>query len=186
MEIQETNSNHFVLKGLPSILIGAYILVGAYIIKAILDKLVVTDESLETISLNGIQLLILAVIFHVLVASTLTIYLIEKNKTKKLKKELWNLETKLILKKFVLGIVIITLTLLTLLEFDFYTYLTPIFLLFYGILLYILKNSNRKDFLILAALSALLGVLSFMIPTYWYSSLVILGVAHITYGVVNR
>jgi hypothetical protein len=38
----------------------------------------------------------------------------------------------------------------------------------------------------LGSLSLMLGVLCIVIPEYWYSALTILGIAHITYGIVQR
>ena len=65
-------------------------------------------------------------------------------------------------------------------------YLTPTFLIIYGALLFLLKCKERKNILILSGLSVLLAIMCILIPTYWYSSLSILGIAHITYGVVVK
>ena len=65
-------------------------------------------------------------------------------------------------------------------------YLTPIFLFLYAVLLFLFKDKERKNLLILSGLSLLLAVMCMLIPTYWYSSLSILGIAHIAYGVVIK
>jgi hypothetical protein len=186
MSNQETNSNNFVLKDLTSILTGGYILAGTYAIKYVLDTFLVDDTTLETVSFKAIQLLILLLSLLVLIAASLTIYFKAKKTSKKLDNMLWNVNTKTVFKKFSIGVLVIIFTLFFLVKLAFFNYLAPVFLLFYGVLLFFLKNKNRKDFLILSFLSIVLGVLCFLIPTYWYSSLSILGIAHITYGVVVK
>ena len=42
---------------------------------------------------------------------------------------------------------------------------------------------NQKS---ISGICILFSIICFMIPSYWYSALVILGVAHITYGVVVK
>lgn len=64
--------------------------------------------------------------------------------------------------------------------------LTPTFLIIYGALLFVLKSKERKNLLILSGLSVLLAMMCILIPTYWSSSISILGIAHITYGVVVK
>ncbi|TXD53338.1 MULTISPECIES: hypothetical protein [unclassified Polaribacter] len=186
MEKQEKNTNAFILKGVTSMLIGGYIFIAAYALKTILDTFLVSDPTLETLSYKSVQLLAASIILTLLILSAFTLYSSGKKISEKLKENLWTLQTKAIVKNFVIGMLVISLSLIVLVQFDFFSFLTPIFLLFYGILLFFLKNKKRKDFLMLSGLSVLLGLLCFLIPSYWYSSLTILGIAHITYGVVVK
>ena len=64
--------------------------------------------------------------------------------------------------------------------------IAPSFLFIYGIFLLLIKNKARKNILILSALSLLLSIYCFVIPSYWYSSFTILAIAHAAYGVVER
>lgn len=186
MEKQKINSNPYVLKGFTSMLIGGYIFIGSYVLKTILDKFLLENKTLETLSNRGIELIIISVILLIFIISTFTIYNRGKKNSEKLKYNSLNVASKNAIKKYLIGFLIMTITLLFLFKFDFNNYITPIFLIFYGFLLYFLKNNKRKDFLMLAGLSVLLGALCFLIPSYWYSSLTILGIAHITYGVVVK
>jgi hypothetical protein len=68
----------------------------------------------------------------------------------------------------------------------FITYLTPTFLILYGLLLFSVKHKDRKNLLILAGLSFFLAVICFLIPTYWSASFSILGIAHVAYGVAVK
>ena len=49
-----------------------------------------------------------------------------------------------------------------------------------------MKHKSRKNILIISLVNVLLAALCIVIPSYWYSSLFILGITHITYGVVVK
>lgn len=189
-KILNTQSNfsvNFIVKGITSILIGAYILAGTYAINYLLDISLVDDSIIGKISPQNSQILIFLVVLLVLIASTFTIYFKGKKTVEKLNESLWNENSKAASKKYIIGFSIISLILITLFSLDFFNYITPIFLILYGVLLFILKNNERKNFLIIAGICILLAGYCFVIPSYWYSSLSILGIAHITYGVaVNQ
>ena len=65
-------------------------------------------------------------------------------------------------------------------------FITPTFLIFYGLLLFAFHKKERKNLLIISGICILFSIICIMIPSYWYSALLILGVAHITYGVVVK
>ncbi|ARV07647.1 hypothetical protein BTO04_13520 [Polaribacter sp. SA4-10] len=182
LKTQNTFSINFILKGITSILIGGSFLAGTYAIKYLLD----TNTTLEKLSPKSIQFLIILVLLAILVSATLTIYFKVKKTAEKLNYNLWNEDTKLASKKYVTGISIISIVLLTLFILDLFNYITPIFLVLYGVFLFIFKNNERKNLLIISGICILLACYCFIIPSYWYSSLSILGIAHITYGVVLR
>jgi Na+/H+ antiporter NhaD/arsenite permease-like protein len=122
----------------------------------------------------------------VFLLSTFTLYFSGKKAAKKTQNKLWNAKTKIVFKKYSFGFCLIFLVLAVLFYIELTNYYIPVFLILYGILLFLLKNKKRKDFLILSGVSVLLGVLCFLIPSYWHSSLSILGIAHIAYGVVVK
>ena len=53
-------------------------------------------------------------------------------------------------------------------------------------MLFTFKNKARKNLLILAGLNVFLALICLLIPSYWFASFSILGIAHITYGVVEK
>ena len=65
-------------------------------------------------------------------------------------------------------------------------YITPVFLVLYALTLLFLRVKKSKNLFVLAGVSVLLAVICFLIPNYWYSSIFILGIAHITYGIVVK
>lgn len=182
MEKQETNSDYFILKGITSILIGVYLFVGSFSIKYILEDILTEDSFIKDVSPQNIPLLILVIIILVLIAVILTFIIGAKKQTKKINLNLWNLNTK----KLTLFMFLFLCSIIVLFTQGFVNFITPILLIFYAIFLFSVKNKERKDFLILSGLSLILGILCFLIPSYWYSSLSILAIAHITYGVVVK
>ena len=109
-----------------------------------------------------------------------------KRTAKKFEYKLWNTETKIASRNYVLKFTVIFLVLTTLMNLGFIDYLTPVFLILYGALLALSMNKQRKNLLVLSGVSILLAVICFLIPSYWHASLSIIGIAHITYGVAVR
>ncbi len=183
LNTQNNFSVNFTVKGITSILIGAYILAGTYAIKYLLDISLVDDSTIEKLSPQNSQILIFLVVLLILITSAYTIYFKGKKTAEKLNYNLWNENSKATSKKYIIGVSTISLILITLFSLDLFNYITPIFLILYGILIFIFRNNERKNFLIIAGISILLSFYCFLIPSYWYSSLSILGIAHITYGI---
>lgn len=184
--MDNNNSVNFSLKGFTSILIGAYIFIAGYLINTILNGFLIDDNPLGMLSVEIVEILVFTIIFFVLLFSSLALFFKGKRNAKKNNFKLWNQETKVAFRKYILGLIIIIITIIVLKSEGLIDYLTPISIIIYGILLLILKNKERKNILILSGLSLLLAIICFLIPSYWYSSLSILGIAHITYGVAIK
>ena len=180
--MQDNFQINFSLKGITSILIGAYLFIAGYVIEALLNN----ATPLETLSPKTIENLIMLIAFTFVLLSTLTLFFIGKKNAEKLNTQLWNDKTKAAVQKYIIVIVVAFITLIVLINIAFINYLTPTFLIYYGILIFLFKNNERKNLLILSGVSLLLAVMCFLIPTYWYSSLSILGIAHVAYGVVVK
>ncbi|WP_087522375.1 hypothetical protein [Polaribacter sp. SA4-12] len=180
--MQDNIQVNFSLKGFTSILIGGYLFIAGYVIEALLNN----ATPLETLSPKTIENLIILIAFTFVLLSTLTLFFIGKKNAKKLNIQLWGDKTKAAVQKYIIVIVVAFIILIVLMNLEFTNYLTPTFLIFYGILLFLFKNKERKNLLVLSGLSLLLAILCFLIPTYWSSSLSILGIAHLTYGVVVK
>ncbi|MGJ8743572.1 hypothetical protein [Polaribacter sp.] len=177
---------NFSLKGFTSILIGAYFFISSYLIKTILDGFLIDDNPLGMLSAEIIELLIIATTLLLFIFSSLALYFSGKRNAKKLEHKLWNDTSKTAFRKYLLSFLITFIVLIILWKQGFIDYITPIFLISYGALLLLFRNKERKNLLVVAGLSLLLAVMCFLIPTYWYSSLTILAIAHVTYGVVEK
>ncbi|MDN3619896.1 MULTISPECIES: hypothetical protein [Polaribacter] len=176
---------NFSLKGFTSILIGAYFFIAGFFIETIVKGSLAEETSLDLPS-KTTEILIITAVLLVFLFSSLTLFFNGKKNAKKLQHQLWNDNNKLAFKKYILAFVVIFTSLLILMNLGFITYLTPTFLILYGLLLFIFKNKERKNLLILSGLSLLLAVMCFLIPSYWASSISILGIAHVAYGVVVK
>ena len=179
-------SVNFYLKGFTSILVGAYFFIAGYLINTILNGFLIDDNPLGKLSAEIIEVLIISIAFLVFLFSSLALFFSGRRSAKKNQFNLWNRETKAAFRKYLIGVLIIIISIIILLNQGFIDYITPTFLILYGVLLFLFKNKERKNLLILSGLSLLLAVMCFLIPSYWYSSLTILGIAHITYGVTVR
>ena len=71
-------------------------------------------------------------------------------------------------------------------KYGFIDLLMPVFLTLYALLLFFTRNKERKNLLFLSMVALLLGVLCFVIPSYWNTTFTILAISHVTYGVVVR
>lgn len=177
---------NFSLKGNASIQIGIYFMLAAYLIKLILTGFLIDDNPLGMLSPQLIEIFISGIIFLVFLFSALALYFKGKRNAKKFHYQLWNLKTKQNFWLFILFFIGVFVLLFVLNSFGYIDVLTPTFLLLYGLFLFLNKLKKRKDLLILSFVCILLGITCIAIPSYWYSSLFMLGVAHITYGVVVR
>ncbi|QTD37058.1 hypothetical protein JL193_13150 [Polaribacter batillariae] len=179
-------SVNFSLKGITSILIGLYIFIASYAIKFILDGFLIDNSTVGMLSIELIEMIVFFLAFFVFLFSSLAFFFRGKRLAKRFRYTLWNQKTKVAFWKYIISIVAIFLVLFLLKQQGYIDFITPIFLILYAVLLFLFRNKENKNYLILPALCLVLGTLCFLIPSYWYASLNILGIAHITYGVVVR
>lgn len=177
---------NFSLKGFASIQIGIYFLIAAYIIKTVLDGFLIDDNPFGMLSAEILEMVIIIVTFLTFLFSGLALYFKGRRSAKKFEYKLWNAKTKKNFWLFILSFIGIFILLIVLMNLGHINSITPTFLLLYGLLIFLNKNKKRKGLLILTGICILFGVLCMLIPSYWYSSLLILGIAHITYGVVVK
>jgi magnesium-transporting ATPase (P-type) len=177
---------NFSLKGYSSIQIGLYFLLAAFSIKKTLKGFLIDDNPMGMLSSEIIEILILAIIFLTIVLSALALFFKGRRKARKQEYKLWNSKTKNNFWRFLTSFVIIFSILIYLTTQDFADYITPTFLFLYGISLLFLKIKKSKNLFVLSGISILLTMICILIPNYWYSSIYILGIAHITYGLVVK
>lgn len=177
---------NFSLKGFTNIQIGIYILIAAYFIKSILDGFLIDDNPLGMLSAELIEVFIIAIVFLTFLFSSLALFFSGRRKSKKFQFKLWNKVTKTAFYKYLTGFVFLIVVLIYLMKQGFIDYITPTFLILYGCILFMFKNKERKNLLVVSGICLLLAIYCILIPSYWYSSLFILGIAHVTYGIVVR
>lgn len=186
MEKQDNFQLNFSLKGYSSIQIGLYFLLAAFAIKKILEGFLIDGNPMSMLSPEIIEFLVLGIIFLAIVFSTLALFYKGRRKARKLEYKLWNSKTKNNFRLFCVSFTIIYFALFYLTTHDFADYMTPTFLFLYGISLLFLKIKKSKNLFVLSGISLLLTMICILVPNYWYSSVYILGIAHITYGIIVK
>ncbi|PQB06145.1 hypothetical protein BST83_02310 [Polaribacter filamentus] len=186
MDKQDNFQLNFSLKGYSSIQIGLYFLLAAFFIKKILEGFLIDDNPMGMLSAEIIEILVLGIIFLTMVLSALALFFKGQRKARRQEYKLWNTKTKIKSQAFSTSFIVIFSVLIVLTTQDFADYMTPTFLFLYGISLLFLKNKKSKDLFVLSGISLLLTVICILVPNYWYSSIYILGIAHITYGLVVK
>lgn len=177
---------NFSLKGFASIQIGIYLLVAAFLIKSILEGFLIDDNPLGMLSAELVEIFIITIALFTFLFSSLAIYFKGRRKAKKFQYKLMNKKTKAVFGKYLLSFIILFFILVFLTKQGFINYITPVFLIAYGLILFLLKNKERNKLLVISGICLLLACICFLIPNYWYSSIFILGIAHATYGIVVK
>lgn len=177
---------NFSLKGITSILIGIYFFLLSYAYNYVLTNFLVDDHTLGMLSPQIIEIIFISLAGVFILFSSFALFFSGKRTSKSFHLLLWNSKTKVGFLKYFIGIALLFIVLITLMKLGMINLIAPSFLFIYGIFLLLIKNKARKNILILSALSLLLSIYCFVIPSYWYSSFTILAIAHATYGVVER
>lgn len=186
MEKQDNFQHNFSLKGYSSIQIGLYFLLAAFVIKKMLEGFLIDDHPMGMMSAEIIEILILVIVFVTLLLSSMALFLKGRRKAQKLQYKLWNKKTKASFWKFLICFLVIFIVLIFMTSKNHLDYLAPVFLVLYALSLLLLKIKKSKNLFVLAGISILLALICFLIPNYWYSSFFILGIAHVTYGIVFK
>jgi hypothetical protein len=177
---------NFSLKGITSILIGIYFFLLSFAYNYVLTNFLVDDHTLAMLSPHIIEIIFISLAGVFILFSSFALFFSGKRTSKSFHLLLWNGKTKASFLKYLLGIAFLFILLITLMKFGLVNLIAPSFLFTYGIFLLLIKNKARKNILILSALSLLLSLYCFVIPSYWYSSFTILAIVHAAYGVVER
>jgi L-asparagine transporter-like permease len=179
-------SLNFVLRSFNSVQVGLYFLLAAFLIKSSLENFIADNNPMGMMSIEIIEILILFVVIFMILFSSFALLFSGRRQAKKYQYKLWNGTTK----KYFLSYLILSVLGIVLLKMIVSSgnteFLAPIFLVYYGIFLAIMNSKKKKILYLISGLSGILAFLVFIIPTYWYSALLILGTGHIIYGLVNR
>ncbi|WP_339661701.1 hypothetical protein [uncultured Polaribacter sp.] len=186
MEKQDNFQLNFSLKGYSSIQIGLYFLLAAFVIKKILEGFLIDNNPIAMLSAEIIEFLILGIVFLTILFSALALFYKGRRKARKLEYKLWNAKTKKNFWVFSASFTLIFIILIYLTTLDFADFMTPTFLFLYGISLLFLKIKKSKNLFVLSGISLLLTMICVLIPQYWYSSIFILGISHVTYGIIVK
>jgi hypothetical protein len=179
-------SQNFVLKGSNSIQVGIYFLISAFLLKSLLDGFLSDTSMLGMMSIQIIEGVGLGLVLFLFVFSGLAVFFSNRRRLKKSGYKIWNKKTSSHLLLYVV-ISIAGIAVMLYQKWEGYSmYLAITFLLFVGALLMVLNTQKKRPLYLLTGISLALAVLSYFIPSYWYSSLLIMGAAFIVYGIMIR
>ena len=176
---------NFKLKGFTSVLIGVYIILAAQIINSMLSGFLVDDNPMGMLSVQLLEGFIFGLVVLFFILATLALFFKGRRVAKKNDITLWNTKTKRIAVFYGLSFTTLFVILFSFSSLGKIDLITPLFLVIYGLTLVVMREKS-KSLLIITLVSVLLGIVTFVIPSYWFSALFILGMAHITYGIAVK
>jgi hypothetical protein len=182
--LHDNHEVNLILKGFTSILVGFYLFFGAYVIKSVLDGFLIDDNLVGMFSVEIIEFISIGILFLVFLFSSLALIFAGKRIAKRHQFKLWNAKTKKTSLQYLAGTSTLFTVVILFMNEGLIDAITPAILITYGLLLFIVKNKDRKQLLILSGLSFGLGFLCLVFPGYWSSALSILGIAHAAYGII--
>ena len=182
----DNHSQNFVLRGFNSIQIGIYLLLFVFILKSLLDGFLSDVSMLGMMSVEIIELVALLLIVLFILLSGLAVLFSNRRRTRRAGHKLMNKKTFRQFAFYMGWTLPAFLILYTIANGGHSMFSGVSFLFLLGVILIGLNTSKKKPLYLLASLSIGLALISFLIPSYWYSSLLILGGAFIVYGIMIR
>ena len=184
MEDQKNRLN-FSLNKTASILIGSFLFIGTFLINSIIEGVEFYSNDTTIIFSLKTKFYIAVTTFLIFLFLILSIIFIEKIKAKKLDYTFWNSLTKDTFTNYSITLFSLFVILIFLLNQNYINLLAPFFLASYALILFLFKHKKDKNLLVISSICILLSIICFLIPSYWDSSIYILGIAHITNGIIS-
>ena len=158
----------------------------AFLLKSLLDGFLSDTSMLGMMSIEIIENVGVALAVFTFVFSGVAVFFSNKRRLKKSGYRLWNKKTSRQLLFYLLGSIVAIALMIYLKSIGYSVYLGISFLLFVAGILIVQNTQKKKPLYLLAFVSLGLAALSYFIPSYWYSSLLIMGAAFIVYGIMIR
>ena len=182
----ETASHNLILKGFNSIQTGLYLILFAYILKNMIDGFLSDTSMLGMMSIEIIEGAGLTFLVLFFLLSGFAIFFSSRRSAKKSGVKMWNKSTRMQMINFALLCVAAVAFLFFQKNFGYSSYLGISFLFYLGAILIILNAQKRKPLYLLALISLVLALISYLIPTYWYPSINIMGMGFVVYGIMIK
>lgn len=183
---QPNTSQNFILRGFNSIQVGLYLILFTFIFKSLFDGFLSDVSMLGMMSIEIIELMATVFIVLFIMLSGFAIFFSSRRLARKSGYKLMNKKTFRQFAFYVSTSFPAFIVLYFLASGGYSMYIGIAMLLFFGLILLGLNSQKKKPMFLLAGLSLLLAIISFLIPTYWYSSLMIMGGAFIVYGIMIK
>jgi len=185
-KLQKNIDQHFILRRLNSIEIGLYIFLTAYLIKFISSKEIINNDFFQNLSITSLDKLSTSLFFITSIVIGFAMFFSSRRNARRHHLEVWTP----ISKKRALLYGAIVLTGLSINFFLNYNNLEGhsfiVYLLITSLILLANNSSKTKELYIISAVHLLLISIVVLIPSYWYSALLISGVSFFVFGVVTK
>jgi hypothetical protein len=186
MKNQDSPHINFSFTGLTSIFLGSHFLIAAFIIKSIIDGAKLRGEGLNYNYSSLTETYIIIIVIVAFLLFPLSILFTEKRKAKKQGYNCLNPMTKRVLLRYTLTLTTLFVILFFVGKQALYNYIVPCFLIIYSVILFVFERKEHRNVLIISGVCILFSIICIIIPSYWYYSLFILGVSHLTYGISKQ
>ena len=184
--LNPNNSRNFTLFGHNSILIGTYLLLFVYALRSMLDGFLLETSMLGMMSIEIIELTGLSYTILFAILSGTAVFFSCRRNCRKNHIKVWNTPTKRQALLYLTCTMIFIVAMLLSSSLGLSHFLSPIFLSAIGIILLVLNKKRTQAPWLMTVLALALAMLTIFIPMYWYSALLILGIAFVVYGMTVK
>ena len=184
--LRENETQNFALRGFNSVQVGIYFLLAAFIIKSLLDGFLSDVSMLGMMSIQIIEGVGLYLVIFFVILSGLAVFFSSRRRMRKSGYKIWNKKSVRQLVSYYVSAIAAIIILMSIKSSGYSMYLGVSFLFLLGSILVSINTEKKKPLYLLAAVSLGLAALSYFIPTYWYSSLLIMGISFVVYGIMIR
>lgn len=184
--LNPNNSRNFTLFGHNSILIGTYLLLFVYALRSMLDGFLLETSMLGMMSIEIIELTGLSFTILFAILSGTAVFFSCRRNCRKNHIKVWNTPTKRQALLYLTCTMIFIVAMLLSSSLGLSHFLSPIFLSAIGIILLVLNKNRTQAPWLMTVLALALAMLTIFIPMYWYSALLILGIAFVVYGMTVK
>ena len=184
--LNPNNSRNFTLFGHNSILIGTYLLLFVYALRSMLDGFLLETSMLGMMSIEIIELTGLSFTILFAILSGTAVFFSCRRNCRKNHIKVWNTPTKRQALLYLKCTMIFIVAMLLSSSLGLSHFLSPIFLSAIGIILLVLNKKRTQAPWLMTVLALALAMLTIFIPMYWYSALLILGIAFVVYGMTVK
>ena len=184
--LNPNNSRNFTLFGHNSILIGTYLLLFVYALRSMLDGFLLETSMLGMMSIEIIELTGLSFTILFAILSGTAVFFSCRRNCRKNHIKVWNTPTKRQAMLYLTCTMIFIVAMLLSSSLGLSHFLSPIFLSAIGIILLVLNKKRTQAPWLMTVLALALAMLTIFIPMYWYSALLILGIAFVVYGMTVK
>lgn len=169
---------NFKLRKRPSLFIGTYIIISAFLIQWILSGFITDASPLGFLTVNYLEGLIFLITILTLLFSIIALFFGNRKYTRSIGNKIWNRNSKKMMWLLFLLLTILYILLFYLLRIGEEIFIIPTFIIYYGLIISLLNFSRIASLYFFSIAIILIGFLPLFINQFGFYSLFLLGIAH--------